>query len=136
MTILFVSHEKHKVVHHFLSFVLLIGAALFVASFQRTSALSPGFAVEEIVTAPLRVELLRYTEPRARTFYRDVVERASALPGVDAVSLVRTVPLAAVSAPPVEAPTAPLPPMDPKLRDDLRAASERARQRVAAEASG
>ncbi|HJS73364.1 MAG TPA: FtsX-like permease family protein, partial [Vicinamibacteria bacterium] len=77
-----------------LSFVLLIGAALFVASFQKTSALSPGFAAEEILTAPLRVELLRYTEPRARSFYRDVVERASALPGVDAVSLARTVPIA------------------------------------------
>jgi predicted permease len=77
-----------------LSFVLLIGAALFVASFRNTSALSPGFAADEILTAPLRVELLRYTETRARTFYRNVVERASALPGVEAVSLARTVPIA------------------------------------------
>jgi predicted permease len=76
------------------SVVLLIGAALFVASFRRSSAISPGFAAGEILTAQLRVELLRYTEPRARAFYREVVDRASSLPGVEAVSLARTVPLA------------------------------------------
>jgi len=76
------------------SIVLLIGAALFVSSFRRSSAISPGFAADEILTAQLRVELLRYTEPRARAFYREVVERATSLPGVEAVSLARTVPLA------------------------------------------
>ena len=77
-----------------LSVVLLIGAALFVESFRRSSAISPGFAVDEILTAQLRVELLRYTEARAKDFYREVVERTSALPGVEAVSLARTIPLA------------------------------------------
>ena len=77
-----------------LSIVLLIGAALFVASFRRSAAISPGFAAEEILTAQLRVELLRYTETRARAFYREVVDRVSALPGVEGVSLARNVPLA------------------------------------------
>jgi predicted permease len=77
-----------------LSIVLLIGAALFVESFRRSAAISPGFAAEEILTAQLRVELLRYTETRARAFYHEVVERVSALPGVEGVSLARTVPLA------------------------------------------
>ncbi len=77
-----------------LSIVLLIGASLFVASFRRSSRTSPGFDAQEILTAALRVDLLRYSEARARAFYRDVVERASALPGVEAVSLARTVPLA------------------------------------------
>ncbi len=77
-----------------LSIVLLIGAALFVTSFRRSAALSPGFAADEVLTAPLRIELLRYTEPRAREFYREVVERASALPGVEAASLARTIPMA------------------------------------------
>jgi predicted permease len=76
------------------SVLLLIGAVLFVESFRHSSAISPGFAADEVLTAQLRVELLRYTEPRARAFYREVVERASALPGVEAVSLARTVPLA------------------------------------------
>jgi predicted permease len=76
------------------SIVLLIGAALFVESFRRSSAISPGFAAGEILTAQLRLELLRHTEPRARVFYREVVERTSALPGVEAVSLARTLPLA------------------------------------------
>jgi predicted permease len=76
------------------SVVLLVGAALFVESFRQSSAISPGFAAGEILTAQLRVELLRYSEPRARAFYREVVERTSALPGVEAVSLARTLPLA------------------------------------------
>jgi putative ABC transport system permease protein len=67
---------------------------LFVESFRRSSALSPGFAAGEILAAPLRIELLRYREDRARTFYRDAVERATALPEVEAASLVRNLPLA------------------------------------------
>jgi predicted permease len=77
-----------------LSVVLLVGAALFVESFRRSSAISPGFAASELLTAELRVELLRYSKVQAQAFYRDVVERAAALPGVEAVSLARTVPLA------------------------------------------
>jgi putative ABC transport system permease protein len=77
-----------------LSVVLLVGAALFVESFRRSSAISPGFAASELLTAELRVELLRYSKVQAQAFYRDVVERAATLPGVGAVSLARTVPLA------------------------------------------
>jgi predicted permease len=77
-----------------LSVVLLVGAALFVESFRRSSAISPGFAASELLTAELRVELLRYSKVQAQAFYRDVVERAAALPGVEAASLARTVPLA------------------------------------------
>jgi hypothetical protein len=77
-----------------LSIVLLIGAALFVESFLHSSAISPGFDADRVLTAQLRVDLLRYTRDRTRQFYRDVVERASALPGIEAVSLSRTVPLA------------------------------------------
>ena len=76
------------------SIVLLVGAALFVESFRHSSAISPGFAADEVLTAQLQVDLLRYTRDRAQSFYREVVERASALPGVEAVSLARTVPLA------------------------------------------
>ncbi len=76
------------------SIVLLVGAALFVESFRHSSAISPGFAADEVLTAQLQVDLLRYTRDRAQQFYREVVERASALPGVEAVSLARTVPLA------------------------------------------
>jgi len=77
-----------------LSFVLLIGAALFVESFRHSSAISPGFDADRVLTAQLRVDLLRYTRDRTQQFYRDVVERASTLPGIEAVSLARTVPLA------------------------------------------
>jgi predicted permease len=77
-----------------LSILLSIGAALFVESFRRSSAIAPGFAAEEVLTVPLRVELLKYSEARAKDFYREVVERTAALSGVDSVSLARTVPLA------------------------------------------
>jgi predicted permease len=77
-----------------LSILLSIGAALFVESFRRSSSIAPGFAAEEVLTAPLRVELLNYTEPRSKAFYRDIVERVRGLSGVESVSLARTVPLA------------------------------------------
>jgi putative ABC transport system permease protein len=76
-----------------LSMLLLVGAGLFLKSFWHSSSLSPGIAVDEILTAPLRIDLLRYTRTQGQRFYRDVVERVSGLAGVRGASLSRTVPL-------------------------------------------
>jgi predicted permease len=77
-----------------LSVVLLIGAGLFLRSLQQARMIDPGFDAEKIVTLPLNINLLRYTRPQGREFYRQVIERVEAIPGVESASLAR---IAAVS---------------------------------------
>ncbi|HJQ22186.1 MAG TPA: ABC transporter permease [Gemmatimonadaceae bacterium] len=76
-----------------LSLVLLISASLFIRSLGRARAVSPGFDADRVLTVPLNIQLLRYTREQGRAFYGEVTRRVAALPGVQAVSLVRWVPL-------------------------------------------
>ncbi len=76
-----------------LSLVLLVIGGLFLRSLERTASVDPGFEVEHQLTASLNINLLRYTTEQGRLFYRRVVERVAAVPGVASVSLGRTVPL-------------------------------------------
>jgi predicted permease len=72
-----------------LSLLLLIAAGLFVRSLQSARALDPGFDAEKLVSAPVSINLLRYTRVQGRDFYRRVVERVERLPGVEAASVAR-----------------------------------------------
>jgi predicted permease len=72
-----------------LSLALLVAAGLLIRSLRATQAVSPGFDVERLITAPLNVNLLRYTRDQGQRFYASVVERVEALPGVDAASVAR-----------------------------------------------
>ena len=72
-----------------LSLLLLIAAGLFVRSFQSALAIEPGFDVDKLVSAPLDINLLRYTRPQGREFYRQIVERAENLPGVESATVAR-----------------------------------------------
>ncbi|MGQ0733089.1 MAG: ABC transporter permease [Acidobacteriota bacterium] len=80
-----------------MSIVLLVLGGLFLRSFWRAQGISPGFAVEELATASLRIDVLRYSRARGQQFYRDVLERVEALPGVRSASVARVVPLAGSS---------------------------------------
>ncbi len=77
-----------------LSVVLLIAAGLFLRSLRQAQTIDPGFDSEKIVNLPLNINLLRYTRTQGREFYRQVVERVEAIPGVESASLAR---VAAVS---------------------------------------
>jgi predicted permease len=72
-----------------LSLLLLIAAGLFVRSLRSARAIDPGIDVDRLVTAPLGINLLRYTSAQGRAFYQQVVERAEQLPGVEAASVAR-----------------------------------------------
>ena len=76
-----------------LSVVLLITAGLFLRSLGHAQAIEPGFDAQKVLTVPLNINLLRYTKPQGREFYRQVVERVEALPGVESASLARIVAL-------------------------------------------
>ena len=72
-----------------LAVLLLIPAGLFVRSLQAAHALDPGFDAEKLVSAPLEINLLRYTNEQGREFYGTIVERAERLPGVESAAIAR-----------------------------------------------
>jgi predicted permease len=72
-----------------LAVLLLIPAGLLVRSLQAAHAIDPGFDAEKLVSAPLDINLLRYTNEQGRELYRTIVERASRLPGVESAAIAR-----------------------------------------------
>jgi predicted permease len=67
-----------------LAMILLVGAGLLVNSFIRLLRVDPGFDSENVLTADIGLPVDRYSEgsPEAAAFYREVLERVEALPGV------------------------------------------------------
>ena len=76
-----------------LSLVLLVTAGLFVRNLREVQRVDPGFDVDRLVSAQLSVNLLRYTKAQGQAFYRTVLERVQALPGVESASVARVAPL-------------------------------------------
>ncbi len=83
-----------------LALVLLVGAALLLRSAARLNAVDPGFRTEGIVTARLWLpqpnlpETGAYFRHETRgPFYRQVLARLAALPGVEAAAGATTLPL-------------------------------------------
>jgi len=72
-----------------LSVVLLVGAALFIRSLQSANAIDPGFRIDRALTVPINLGLLRYQESEGENFYRNLLARVQAQPGVEHASLVR-----------------------------------------------
>ncbi len=80
-----------------LSLVLLISAGLFLRSLRNAQGIDPGFEPRHVMTMPLNINLLRYTKTQGQDFYRQVLERVQALPGVQSATLTRTPPLSGSS---------------------------------------
>lgn len=72
-----------------LSVVLLVSAGLFIRSLKSANTIDPGFRVERALTVPVNLALLRYDETKGENFYRDLLTRVEAQPGVEHASLVR-----------------------------------------------
>jgi macrolide transport system ATP-binding/permease protein len=72
-----------------LSLILVVAAGLFVRSLRETQAISPGFDTAQVLDAQLNINLLRYTTAQGGSFYEQVVERVTRVPGVEAASLAR-----------------------------------------------
>jgi putative ABC transport system permease protein len=73
-----------------LSLVLLAGAALAVRSFLRLISTEPGYDSHNLLTFYLSPQI-RKAAP-AESFYREVLERVSAIPGVVSVAMSRSIP--------------------------------------------
>jgi putative ABC transport system permease protein len=75
-----------------LSMVLMLATGMLLDGFRKMLALDPGFRTDHVMVLSSDTELVRYTPAQTRVFYRDLVERARALPGVTAVGLTNSVP--------------------------------------------
>jgi predicted permease len=77
-----------------LSLVLLVGAGLLVRSFLALIKTDPGFNPNNVLTMSLVLPGAKYKEePQRGTFYRDLVQRVKALPGVESAAVVNYLPL-------------------------------------------
>lgn len=76
-----------------LSFVLLIGAGLFVRSLQKAQAIDPGFATSGAAMVWPNMEMSYIAEDEGAVLWEELVQRASGLPGVTGVTLAERLPL-------------------------------------------
>lgn len=76
------------------AFMLLIGAGLLLASFQRVLAVKPGFEAGHVLTGIVSPPASRYKEDaQVVAFWNRLTERVRALPGVQAAGLTANIPL-------------------------------------------
>ena len=77
-----------------LSMLLLIGAGLLIKSFVVLHDVNPGFDAQNVLTMRVPLPGTTYTEPQQQaTFYRELTQRVSALPGVEAAGATLSLPL-------------------------------------------
>ena len=75
------------------SLTLLIVAGLFVRSLRGVQSADLGFDPRSVINVTLDPNEIGYTEAQSRVFYRSILERTRALPGVESASLASAVPL-------------------------------------------
>jgi putative ABC transport system permease protein len=82
------------VVEMAMALVLLVAAGLLIKSFAQLQQVNPGFRPEGILSMQLTLPEAKYREPQQRQeFYRRLMERVRALPGVEAAGATNVLPL-------------------------------------------
>lgn len=86
-----------------LSVVLLIGASLLIESLAHLNKVDPGFQSTGILTVKIALPPARYdTDDKTTAFYRDLVQRVEAHPGVRSAAIAWTLPMTGYAASPVQ----------------------------------
>ncbi len=75
------------------SFVLLVAAGLFVRSLGNAQRIDTGFAVDEVAYLQTSPGFAGYSDEDGRNIMADFIERARALPGVEAAGLATVLPV-------------------------------------------
>ncbi|HEY8019933.1 MAG TPA: ABC transporter permease, partial [Thermoanaerobaculia bacterium] len=79
-----------------IALVLLVSAGLLIKSFARLNAVDPGFRPQNVLTLDVAPPAARYPKPEQQVaFYRELLSRVAALPGVDQVGTSYPLPLTA-----------------------------------------
>ncbi len=75
------------------SLIVLVAAGLFTRSLTHAESIDLGYDPHNVVNISLDPKLQGYDQPRAEAFFRELLRRAKALPGVQSASLAFSVPL-------------------------------------------
>ena len=76
------------------AFMLLIGAGLLLASFQRVLAIQPGFDASRVMTGIVSPPAARYKgDDEVRAFWNRLMDAVRAQPGVQAAGITSSIPL-------------------------------------------
>jgi putative ABC transport system permease protein len=76
-----------------LSLVVLVCGGLFIKSFRKAQTMDPGFGNANGLIVSMSPTLVGYDKDQAREFFRQVLERVSHVPGVEAAAFTRLLPL-------------------------------------------
>lgn len=77
-----------------ISLMLLVGAGLMIKSFLRLQRVDPGFKPDNVLTMDINLPQTKYREnEQINLFYRELIERVRALPGVTSVGAGEYLPL-------------------------------------------
>jgi predicted permease len=76
-----------------LAVVALVGAGMFLKSYQALRLLTPGFSPEGQALVQFNLSTAGYSQPQANSFYQNLAERLKRYPGVTGVSYADTEPL-------------------------------------------
>jgi predicted permease len=76
-----------------LSFVLLVGAVLLLQSLQKIRTTSPGFSTTSVMQTGVSLISAGYDLSQAKTFQQELIDRVTALPGVESAAFASVTPL-------------------------------------------
>lgn len=76
-----------------LSLMVLVCGGLFIKSFRKAQTMDPGFNNPNGLIVTLSPQLVGYDNEQTRNFYKQLVERARNLPGVEFAGMARLMPL-------------------------------------------
>ena len=93
-----------------LSFVLLVGAGLFVRSLQRVRSQDLGFSTAHLLYVTLDFHGAALPGPERDRIYEDAMRRVAAVPGVTGATVVQGMPFGPHNIPPIHVPGYVMPP--------------------------
>ncbi len=76
-----------------LTFVLLTGSGLLIRSLLKVQSIDKGFTANSTLTMGIQLDDRYSRADQMNRFFRDVIDRAGALPGVEAVAVIDRLPL-------------------------------------------
>ena len=76
-----------------LALVLLVGAGLLIRSFNRLTAVDPGFNPNNLLSMRVSLPFARYQDDAKRiSFFQQAIDRMKAIPGVESVGAINSLP--------------------------------------------
>ena len=75
-----------------LALVLLVGAGLMIQSFEHLETAPTGFNPDHLLTVRVPLMSYKYSRPQSADFYREVLDRIQAIPGVKSVGMANNLP--------------------------------------------